>query len=212
MDRRYENQRARLKLSLIKNAFWLIEGKSTSNSCLSSHVIDCAVEHLQFLYNFKVKRTESLNSSLKWLTQMTLALQRSLKISMKKDKKLSFRISLEEFLEKNTNTINTVGDVFQNMLINIKGCGKQSVNSIAQYFQTPRQLYEALMGITNFEERVELLSLKARKNSKKVGKNGDNGLNIPITLAKRIVILFCEENYPDIQIVSDEEDVLIDNL
>jgi len=211
IDGRYTNQRSRLKRSQIHNAFYLIEGKSSQNSSLPSHVIEKAVFNLQFVHGFKVQRTVNLQNTLKWLSQMTISIQKFMKIQMKNamknvKKSIDFRLTLEDFLAKNGKTCNSIGEIFKNMLINIKGCGKKACNEIVQRYKTPNLLYEALMGLGNYEERIELLSLKARKNKKKFDDNVNN-INIPAILAKRFVVLLCEDGYPDIVVEENEDDL-----
>ena len=120
LDSRYASQKARLKKTNIPNAFWLIEGNPSPNAAVPSHVLDSTVFHLQFTYDFKVERTENLQQSLKWLSHMTLAIQRKIKLHMKTQKSLSFDMTLEDFLLNNVKTQNIIGDIFQNMLMNIK--------------------------------------------------------------------------------------------
>lgn len=212
LDTRYTSQKARLKKTNIPNAFWLIEGNPSPNAAIPSHVLDSTVFHLQFTYDFKVERTENLQQSLKWLSHMTLAIQRKIKLHMKTKKPLSFDMTLEDFLLNNVKTQNIIGDIFQNMLMNIKDCGKQACASLYKNFKTARQLYNRLMSLDTNDERVEMLSLKARKANKKLEKldENPNEINIRIGLAKKIAILFCEESYPEIVVESNDEDDLDD--
>jgi len=214
LDGRYSSQKARLKKCQIPNAFWLIEGKPSQNSAMSANILETTTFHLQFTHDFKVQRTENLQHTLKWLSNMTLSIQRKIQLDMKSKKPLNFRMNLEDFLLNNAKTTNTIGDIFKSMLTNIKECGKQACNNIYQNYKTPRQMYEKLMSLGNHQERVELLSLKARKENKKLEKLGEemNGLNIRISLAKRLEILFCEENYPEILVESNAEDLEGDEI
>lgn len=163
--------------------------------------------HLQFAYNFNLKKTVNLQETLKWLSQMTLAIQRKLKIQMKQNKPLKFRMSLEDFISNNKKSSNNIGDIFQNMLGNVKECGKQACNSIFEKYKTPLVFFKALTNIETESEKLEMLSLKARKANKNLQNEKNDDINLRITLAKRLVVLFCEENYPDFVNYSDKEDV-----
>ena len=211
LDGRYTNQRSRMKRSQIRNAFYLIEGKCSQSSSLPSNVIEKTVFNLQFVHGFKVQRTVNLQNTLKWLSQMTISIQKFMKIEMKNamknvKKTIDFRLSLEDFLAQNGKTSNSIGEIFKNMLINIKGCGKKACNEIVQRYKTPNLLFEALMGLGSYEERIELLCLKARKIKNKLDDDV-NGINIPAILAKRFVVLFCEDGYPDIVVEENEDDL-----
>ena len=94
----------------------------------------------------------------------------------------------------------------------IKDCGKKACGILYKNFKTARQLYNRLMSLDTNDERVEMLSLKARKANKKLEKleENSNEINIRIGLAKKIAILFCEESYPEIVVESNEEDDLDD--
>lgn len=105
----------------------------------------------------------------------------------------------------NAKTSNSVGDIFKSMLMNLKDCGKKACESLYNVIKTPRELYERLMAMGSFEERVEFLSLKARKMRKKIPEEGNN-INLRVGLAKRLALLFCEENYPEVIAESENED------
>lgn len=202
LDGRYNSQRSRLRECQIKNAYWLIEGKPTHNAHLPQNVLETATFNLQFIYQFKVHKTDNISETLKWLTNMTLSLQRKIKNIMKTKKELSFSLTLEQFLVKNEKTLKNVGNIFQRMLTNVKALGKQACLSIYQNYKTPKLFYRALMNLSNNQERIELLSQVARKANKKLTKYIEEKegatINLKITLAKRLVILFCYDSYPEI--------------
>lgn len=199
-----------MKKSEIPHVFYLIEGKTSQNAILPQSTINSALISIQFHYNFKVHISDNLQQSLKWISHFTLKIEQEFKSKMKNEEEIGFRLSLEDFIEKNLKNRITVGEIFKNMLLSIPSCGKTSVNEIYKYYKTPMQLFLGLDEFDNFEQKVSFLNGNNKKVTlKKVGEVNE-GVNIGRSLGQKICALFCEKIYPNLEIFTnsyeDEDD------
>lgn len=210
LDGRYKSQKIRLKKSEIPHVFYLIEGKTSQNAILPQTTINSALISIQLHYNFKVHITDNLQESLKWISHFTLKIEQNFKNKLKNEEEIGFRLTLEDFIEKNLKNKISVGEIFKNMLLSIPACGKTSINEIYKFYKTPMQLFLALENFDNFEQRVSFLNGNNKKVSiKKVGEVNE-GINIARSLGQKISALFCERVYPNLEVFSnsleDEDD------
>ena len=77
MDGRYQEQKYRLKNCGINNVVYLVEGQAGQYCKIPNHVLKKAQIHTQIFYNFNVLRTNTIQESLRWITQMTQEIVRS---------------------------------------------------------------------------------------------------------------------------------------
>ena len=68
MDGRYKEQKYRLFMSKIPNVYYLVEGKTTQSAMLPQQTVDKAMQNTYLMDQFKVKHTENLLESIKWLS------------------------------------------------------------------------------------------------------------------------------------------------
>ena len=71
MDGRYEEQKYRLKSCGINNVIYLVEGSPGQYCKIPEVVLKKAQIHTQIFHNFNVLRLNTIQESLRWLTQMT---------------------------------------------------------------------------------------------------------------------------------------------
>lgn len=215
VDKRYNQQKFRLQNSNIKNIFYLVEGKVSQHANLPQTTINKAVLNTQIVQNFKVRTTQSLQESIRLITEMHIAIEGKFAqdLSNPTQDYACFKYKFEEYqavVSKSQGLTNKIH--FGNMLRLIKGCGKENVAQILEKFDTLYDFYNTLKKLDGETERLEFLGQV--KKPKGRGKKAlammttnqvEPELHLNKTVANHIVKLFFEESYPRVagQNISD---------
>jgi len=172
MDGRYNQQKFRLTDSKLSHIFYLVEGMATKSSILPQSTIDSAILNTQLINKFKVKTTDTIHETLKWITQMNLLIENKFiqQIKDPENDTLEFKYNYTSFCSKTSKSHITIKTLFGNMLRNVKGCGKECVATILEKFPTPLSLYTALNSLPTEESRMDFLSPNKKLIKKKSSK------------------------------------------
>lgn len=133
LDRRYNQQKFRLMNCNIKNIFYLVEGRTTQNAQLPQSTVDSAVLNTQIQQNFKVRTTQSLQDSIRLITEMHQAIETRFMRDMSNEDNeyVSFKYKFDEYqMVSSKNQCLSTKILFGNMLRTIKGCGKEVVSQL----------------------------------------------------------------------------------
>ena len=118
---------------------------------MPNHVLKKAQIHTQIFYNFNVLRLQTIQESLRWITQMTQAINKrteSLKLSTR-DFESRIKASLIEFNQlksvssKNSNL--TVQQIWQQQLRAVSRLGVDDITAISTVFKTPYIIRKAYL-------------------------------------------------------------------
>lgn len=191
--------------SNIKNIFYLIEGRTSQNAVLPQSTVDSAILNTQIVSNFKVRQTQSLQETIRLITEMNQAIETKYmqEFSNQDSEYINFKYKFEEYqlvVSKSKGLTSKI--LFGNMLRTIKGCGREFVSQVLDKFDTIHEFYHALKAMENETERLEFLGIvkktKGGKGSKKLMMEEPSGLRLNKTVANHIVKLFFENPYPKI--------------
>ncbi len=209
VDKRYNQQKFRLQNSNIKNIFYLVEGKVSQHANLPQSTINKAVLNTQIVQNFKVRTTQSLQESIRLITEMHIAIEGKFAQDLNNTRQdyTCFKYKFEEYqavVSKSQGLTNKIH--FGNMLRLIKGCGKENVANILEKFDTLSDFYNTLKKLDGETERLEFLGQV--KKPKGRGKKAlalamatsqvEPELHLNKALANHIIKLFFEETYPKV--------------
>ena len=194
--------------SNIKNIFYLVEGKASQNAGLPQSTIDSAIINTQIVQNFKVRTTQSIQQTIRLITEMHLAIESKFaqEVLNTESDYVEFRYKFEEYQTVVSKSQGLTTKIhFGNMLRSIKGCGKEMVNQILDKFDTLHQFYSTLRVLDNEQERLEYLGAIKKKKSSKAVKLGQGlqreiepELRLNKNVAGHIIKLFFEDSYPKI--------------
>lgn len=197
-DRRFHEQKFRLRRSGVKNVVYLIEEISLSAEHKTRYhdMMETAIGETQVLDGYFVKRTLKLDDSIRYLARMTRLLQslyESKPLHVIPTKHLdaqtylpfvthlratqpsrSYNVTYPAFASlasKSDST--TLRDVYLKMLMCTRGLSGEKAIEVQKHWVTPRNLIEALEGCEDAKQREALLEQKLGKNPvarRKVGK------------------------------------------
>lgn len=206
LDRRYNQQKFRLMNCNIKNIFYLVEGRATQNAQLPQSTIDSAILNTQIQQKFKVRTTQSLQDSIRFITEMHQAIETRFMRDMadENNEHVTFKYKFDEYQTASSKTqCLSTKILFGNMLRTIKGCGKEVVTQILDEFDTLPEFYQALNKLSGETERLEMLGAVKKKKSKKsknliIVQEQEQRLHLNKTVAGHVAKLFCENPYTQI--------------
>ena len=211
LDGRYNQQKYRLSDSKLDHIFYLIEGKATKSSVLPQSTIDSAIINTQIINKFKIKTTDSIHDTLKWIIKMNLAIETRFMHLMnnKNEDYLEFKYDYDGFCNKTSKSHITLKTLFGNMLRSVKGCGKEAVAIIIDKYPTIITLYKELNSFSNDQNRLDFLSPNKKFTKKK--KNGiieqaPVSLGLNKNLSNTLIHIFCDLVYPKVPI-SDRNEI-----
>jgi crossover junction endonuclease MUS81 len=185
LDGRYKDQKQRLSHSGFPEVFYIIEGSPTHCSAVSPKQMDTAIVSTQVTSGFKVIRTKELSETLAYLGTLTNSIKKKWNAIMADEsvEELAVRCSFQEFrMEENMNS-KSVGSVWAKMLMNIKGMGLTSVNSVIGEYSTFKSFYDSMNSYYN-----------------KLGALSQFKINQSIQ--EKIAVTFSLEEYPDLEPVA----------
>lgn len=197
-DRRFHEQKFRLRRSGVKNVTYLIEEITLSGEHATRYhdMMETAIGETQILDGYFIKRTHKLDDSIRYLARMTTLLK-----SVYEDKPLlvipskyldsktylpfithlratqpekSYNITYPSFASlasKSDST--TLRDVYLKMLMCTRGLSGEKAIEVQKIWSTPRALVEALEACGEGKEREGLLEGRLGKHPvgrKKVGR------------------------------------------
>jgi len=196
--------------SKMKNIFYLVEGKVSQNGGLPQSTVDSAILNTQVVQNFKVRTTQSIQESIRLITEMHIAIETKFAQELLNEEKnyVEFKYKFDEYQAVVSKSQGLTTKIhFGNMLRTIKGCGKEVVNQILEKFDTLHEFYSTLKGVGDEQERLEYLGAIKKKKAKKADKFGmgsqtpnevEPALKLNKTVAGHIVKLFFEDVYPKV--------------
>lgn len=115
----FDHEKARLASSNIQNIFYIIEGKATQNAPISQDEIDHVLLNAQLSRNTKVRRSQSLQETIRIMAEMHIAIETKFMQDLSKTDPDSMYFKYK-FGEYQTVTARTKGpivkSVFENML------------------------------------------------------------------------------------------------
>lgn len=197
-DRRFHEQKFRLRRSGVENVTYLIEEITLSSEHATRYhdMMETAIGETQILDGYFIKRTQKLDDSIRYLSRMTTLLKalyenKSLLVIPSKylDSKTylpfithlratqpdkSYNITYPSFasLASKSDTT-TLRDVYLKMLMCTRGLSGEKAIEVQKYWNTPRALIEALEACEQGKEREGLLEGRLGKHPvgrKKVGR------------------------------------------
>ena len=204
MDKRYNQQKFRLQNSNIKNIFYLVEGRVSQHSNLPQSTINKAILNTQIVQNFKVRTTQSIQESIRLITEMHIAIEGKFAQDLNNSSQdyTCFKYKFEEYQTVTSKSQGLTSKIhFGNMLRLIKGCGKECVSQILEKFDTLFDFYNALKKLDGETERLEFLGQvkKPKGRGKKAlamaANQTEPELHLNKNVANHIVKLFFEESY-----------------
>ncbi|KAL1497572.1 hypothetical protein ABEB36_008508 [Hypothenemus hampei] len=187
-DKRYYEQKFRLKRSGIDNLIYLVESHG-QNRCLSLPLDSLlqAATNTAIQENFFVKFTSDLKETVQYLVNFTGALENIFKAKMLKSCSKDHQsidlnsdvINLMTFKQFNLSSIKnkamTITDLFTKMLIQINGMSVEKALSVTQKFSTPNLLRQSYLELSNTSSQEKLLAnLKNDISGKTVGSTLSN--------------------------------------
>lgn len=211
-DNRYKEQKARLKFSRIPNIFYIVEGFRTSFTTLPQQSLESAIINTQICDGFKVKRTDSIHQTAKWLSQLSVFITRRVAQqidSLQLHDTLHLRQTLTDFLNNNKKSGQcTVNHYFGQMLRNLRSSGPEVVQMIISLFRTPKQLYIRLNKFELLKSKEKYLLQVSKLYTEQQKEQGNPNIrNINKKLCNLICSIFGErvQNLPAAQPVSQRE-------
>ncbi|XP_034936727.1 crossover junction endonuclease MUS81 [Chelonus insularis] len=194
-DKRFHEQKFRLKLSGIKNIIYMIEGGKVRSSMPMNVLHQAAINSL-IHDGFTVKFTRNCIDSADYLSTFTLMLheifqnKELIQCSKEDLKPLSlshdkiYLMSFEEFNQSSSKIkIHRVRDLFIKQLLQLKGVSLEAVMAIAELYPTPTLLRKSLIDAGSDGEKL-LANVCYGPLRRKLGP----------TLAKTIFQLYTQDN------------------
>ncbi|KRX04858.1 Restriction endonuclease type II-like protein [Pseudocohnilembus persalinus] len=212
-DKRYKDQKKRLKFSKIKNIIYLLEGQASKNCILPQSVLEKAILHTSVKDGIKIKNTATINETVKWLASMTISIQKSFERKynqLAENQCLEFNQTYEDYENRNKKHANVdIGQQLGYMLFVMKQSGDNAVYQILNVADTPYKLYEYIQklkiqmeNLKNIKKRQyehkTLLDLMTKQFIKDCKENcqekipGIRGINQK--QAESLIKLFCNLN------------------
>lgn len=99
VDGRYNHQKYRLLMCGIENIFYLIEGTVPKGGHIST-----ALNTTRLFHGFKIAQTDNINDSIRRLTLMTVAIQKSIDEVLRTKETIQFPSTFKGFMAKNMRT------------------------------------------------------------------------------------------------------------
>lgn len=206
LDNRYAQQKFRLKQSKLKNVFYLVEGKPSQNVTIKESALDTAMLHTQILNGLKVRQTVNLQDTIKWLIMMNTAIESKVLQDLKNQGKeyLEFQYNYDEYQVITAKNNMTIKILFGNMMRQVKGVGKETINEIMDKFESFFDFYNHFMKIPTEEKKLAFLGQKQKKSKK--SKKGifeeeyhdPKELHVNKNVASNLMTLFTADVYPKI--------------
>lgn len=176
IDKRYDDQKFKLKNCGLTRLFYLIENNQSNNLGVSRQAIEKAIRNTQVRDGFLIQQTESLEESLHWISMMTQAM----KVTTK-----PFR-TLNDFMSDNSSRAQTVQHQWGCMVKAISGAGQEAARNIVERWPTPIRFYEDMV---KAEDKLALLQGRSNESKSK--------FRVTQQLARMLEILFTYEVYPE---------------
>ncbi|XP_076250613.1 mus81 structure-specific endonuclease subunit [Rhynchophorus ferrugineus] len=182
-DKRYHEQKFRLKKSGIENLIYLVEsyGKN-KNLGIPLQTLYQATSYTAIQENFFIKYTENIQDTIEYLVIFSEMLKKTYKGKMLKScKKDSLpaldmnqnTIYLMTFREFNESSIKnkrvSVTDLFTKMLIQVKGMSVERALAITKIFPTPTVLKQKYTELSIVEGEKLLANIKFGSSGKSIG-------------------------------------------
>ena len=107
-----------------------MEGRTTQSAALPQSTVEKAMLNTQIIQRFKVRKTQSLQESLRLITEMHIAIESKFRkeLANSKSEYMCFRYKYDEYQTVGSKTQCLTNRIlFGNMLRTIKGCGKEFV-------------------------------------------------------------------------------------
>ncbi|XP_030767482.1 crossover junction endonuclease MUS81 [Sitophilus oryzae] len=198
-DKRYHEQKFRLKRSGIENLIYLVESYGKNQHLgLPLQTLYQAASYTALQEHFFIKFTGSLNESIEYLAYFTRTLiqiykRKTLK-SCGKDSLIDVDINqdvlyLMPFKQFNENAVKNknmkVSEYFIKSLIQIKGMSVERALAITEKYSSPALLRKAYKSMTTMEGEKLLSSIKYDRGGKTIG----------IALSKTVYQIFNLRNY-----------------
>lgn len=173
IDKRYKEQKFRIKKCGISNIHYLIEGSISSQDRSGHGVSSQAIEGALFstshgTHNYYIHNTRNLEDTFNQLVNITHQVARLYRKSLQNPSiKICTNYTLEQFNTLNDKSKNlTVKDVFGKQLMQLKGVSGDKANLICSLYPTPsllRNAYSAKISLKEKENLVSDLKSKGRR-------------------------------------------------
>ncbi|KAJ1890988.1 Crossover junction endonuclease mus81 [Kickxella alabastrina] len=178
-DGRYKEQHSRIHGTGFNNVLYIVEGNDPDAvSRLGESAVNSALSQIQIHHGFHLKRPGTFEATLRLLRQTTCVLQDSLKdvyavpdhmigqkgfSSLKKSIQarfphvhLAMTFDAYDVVSNKSGTL-TVGEIYLRMLLTLRGISADKALAIGWQYQTPTQLFKALLGDPNDSNGSEKL-------------------------------------------------------
>ncbi|KAK9702212.1 Crossover junction endonuclease mus81 [Basidiobolus ranarum] len=210
-DGRFKEQKFRLNNCGASQIVYLVEGNEADGTRAfgGSTAIQTALSSTQVVDGFFLKKTESVDDSITYLTRMTRQLQlmftdstlqvlpdslinKATYLALREhlatlEPGKEFYISYGAYCQLNSKSgALSLQDLFIKMLVTTRGITPEKANEIIKRYPTPKSLFEAYDSLHSEESKKHLLKDNARAVRRK---------NIGPALSERLYNVWCSTSY-----------------